>query len=257
MAGLILGIILVLAMFQNMWSYRIIRTLGQTYLPLYQSVDGRMLSYLLAFAAGAFLIFASASDMRRQRCYRLFESVAAGREWVEIRELAKEGRCSSVRARKYAREMIRKKRFHSAVMDRQEGMVLFGTEMIEAYTKAWDRWQEKCRACRSFKVTLKGQERALMECRRAAALERYAEQIHDDKIRELLSKFSRQYCRELNSPGQIHEALARLDRAGDDCLYHVGRTARQYIEMEKLDDTAAETHAAHRFRDFLETMLQE
>ena len=257
MAGLILGIILVLAMFQNIWSYRIIRTLGQTYLPVYQSVDGRMLSYLLVFAAGVLLIFVSASDMRRQRCYRLFESVAAGREWVEIRELAKEGHCGSARARKYVREMIRKKRFHPAAMDRQEGMVLFGTEMIEAYTKAWERWQDKCRACRSFKVTLKEQERALMERQKAAALERYAEQIRDHKIRKLLSKLSRQYCGELNNPEQIHEALARLERAGDDCLYHVGRTARQYIEMERLDDNAAETQAAQKFRDFLENLLQE
>ena len=93
--GMILGVLLVIVngmmvgleyMYQVGDKIYMLGTMRDKMIPLVFGV--------FCFLLGVFLIYRGPRDFRRYRRYQLFKSICAGREYVEIEEIAREGRCS-------------------------------------------------------------------------------------------------------------------------------------------------------------------
>ena len=85
---------------------------------------------MFLFLFGAFLVYRGPRDFRRYRRYQLFKSICAGRDYVEIEEIAREGRCSPSSALRSTKQMLKKHLLTGAVLDVQESM-----ESVESKTE--------------------------------------------------------------------------------------------------------------------------
>ena len=134
--GMILGVLLVIVngmmvgleyMYQVGDKIYMLGTMRDKMIPLVFGV--------FCFLLGVFLIYRGPRDFRRYRRYQLFKSICAGREYVEIEEIAREGRCSPSSALRSTKQMLKKHLLTGAVLDVQEGMILFGEEVKASYQK--------------------------------------------------------------------------------------------------------------------------
>ena len=91
--GMILGVLLVIVngmmvgleyMYQVGDKIYMLGTMRDKMIPLVFGV--------FCFLLGVFLIYRGPRDFRRYRRYQLFKSICAGKEYVEIEEIAREGR---------------------------------------------------------------------------------------------------------------------------------------------------------------------
>jgi hypothetical protein len=242
--GMILGVLLVIVngmmvgleyMYQVGDKIYMLGTMRDKMIPLVFGV--------FCFLLGVFLIYRGPRDFRRYRRYQLFKSICAGREYVEIEEIAREGRCSPSSALRSTKQMLKKHLLTGAVLDVQEGMILFGEEVKASYQKAWSQWNQKQNVYRAVGVSLEEQEEELQEL---------AGEIEESNIRALLQRVAEVYVSRFDHAEKERGNFEFLQTVRADYLPEVEKMARKYIQMEKLDETAKDTFAAEKFGKFLE-----
>ena len=207
---------------------------------------------VFCFLLGVFLIYRGPRDFRRYRRYQLFKSICAGREYVEIEEIAREGRCSPSSALRSTKQMLKKHLLTGAVLDVQEGMILFGEEVKASYQKAWSQWNQKQNVYRAVGVSLEEQEAFLLGKQQAEELQELAGEIEESNIRALLQRVAEVYVSRFDHAEKERGNFEFLQTVRADYLPEVEKMARKYIQMEKLDETAKDTFAAEKFGKFLE-----
>ena len=192
--GMILGVLLVIVngmmvgleyMYQVGDKIYMLGTMRDKMIPLVFGV--------FCFLLGVFLIYRGPRDFRRYRRYKLFKSICAGREYVEIEEIAREGRCSPSSALRSTKQMLKKHLLTGAVLDVQEGMILFGEEVKASYQKAWSQWNQKQNVYRAVGVSLEEQEAFLLGKQQAEELQELAGEIEESNIRALLQRVAEVY----------------------------------------------------------------
>ena len=143
--GMILGVLLVIVngmmvgleyMYQVGDKIYMLGTMRDKMIPLVFGV--------FCFLLGVFLIYRGPRDFRRYRRYQLFKSICAGREYVEIEEIAREGRCSPSSALRSTKQMLKKHLLtggsgcagrHDSVWRRGESIVSESMESVESKTE--------------------------------------------------------------------------------------------------------------------------
>lgn len=203
-------------------------------------------------ALGMFLICRGARDFRRYGRYQLFQSVCAGREYVEIEEIAQEGRCSRKTALRSIRQMLKKQLLPGGALDAQEGMLLLGEGVKASYQEAWRQWNQKQNVYRKAGVSWEEQEIFLMGKQQAEELWELAEDIEESGIRARLEKIADVYGKRFDHAEREREHVEFLRTVQADYLPQVEKMTRKYIQMEKLDETAKDTFVAGKFVAFLE-----
>lgn len=251
--GMILGVLLVIVngmmvgleyMYQVGDKIYMLGTMRDKMIPLVFGV--------FCFLLGVFLIYRGPRDFRRYRRYKLFKSICAGREYVEIEEIAREGRCSPSSALRSTKQMLKKHLLTGAVLDVQEGMILFGEEVKASYQKAWSQWNQKQNVYRAVGVSLEEQEAFLLGKQQAEELQELAGEIEESNIRALLQRVAEVYVNRFDHAEKERGNFEFLQTVRADYLPEVEKMARKYIQMEKLDETAKDTFAAEKFGKFLE-----
>ena len=134
---------------------------------------------MFLFLFGAFLVYRGPRDFRRYRRYQLFKSICAGRDYVEIEEIVREGRCSQRFALRSMKQMLKKHMLTGAALDMQEGMVLFGEEAKASYQEAWSQWRRKQKMYSAAGVSLEEQEAFLLGKQQAEELQELAGEIEE------------------------------------------------------------------------------
>ena len=207
---------------------------------------------MFLFLFGAFLVYRGPRDFRRYRRYQLFKSICAGRDYVEIEEIAREGRCSQRFALRSMKQMLKKHMLTGAALDMQEGMVLFGEEAKASYQEAWSGWMRKQKMYSAAGVSLEEHEAFLLGKQQAEELQELAGEIEESNIRALLQRVAEVYVYRFDHAEKERGNFEFLQTVRADYLPEVEKMARKYIQMEKLDETAKDTFVAEKFGKFLE-----
>ena len=162
------------------------------------------------------------------------------------------GRCSPSSALRSTKQMLKKHLLTGAVLDVQEGMILFGEEVKASYQKAWSQWNQKQNVYRAVGVSLEEQEAFLLGKQQAEELQELAGEIEESNIRALLQRVAEVYVSRFDHAEKERGNFEFLQTVRADYLPEVEKMARKYIQMEKLDETAKDTFAAEKFGKFLE-----
>lgn len=219
--------------------------------------EKQMLLSFFLFIIGIFVIWFSLRDFALYRRYKIFQSVCAKREYVEIRELAQEGHCSLSKAEKSIKRMVRRNLFPEAVLDAQGGMLLFSETIKKSYEEAWALWNEKQKRCLKAGVSLEDQELFLQGKIQAEEIGELAKEVKEQEIQKQLKKISDLYMWRYEHVEEEIKNREFLKSVCTEYLPQVKNMVSKYIQMGKLEDEMQDTLTAERIRDFLKDFPQD
>lgn len=217
----------------------------------------KMWMYLLLLVIGIVFIWLSIHDFALYRRYRLFQSVCARREYVEIQELAKESGCSFQKTLCSVKQMMRKKLFTGAVLDKQQGMVLLSKTALEEYREEWEKWQRKQEFYQRKGISLEYQEIFLKGKILTEEIQELAKEIEEPKIKKQLEKISHIYKKRYEQIETEIKNVEFLNMVETEYLPQVEDMARRYLQMEKLGENVRNTDIIEKFEILLKNFPED
>lgn len=217
----------------------------------------KMWMYIVFFVIGVVFIWLSIHDFTLYRRYRLFQSVCARREYVEIRELAQESGCSFQAALCSVKQMIRKKLFPGAVLDKQQGMILLSKAALEAYQEAWEKWNQKQELYQKEGISLEHQEIFLKGKILTEEIQELAKEIEEPKIKKQLEKISQIYKKRYEQVEAEIKNVEFLNMVETEYLPQVKDMAHKYLQMEKLGENVKNTVVMEKFEMLLKNFPED
>lgn len=220
--------------------------------------EKQMLLSFFLFIIGILVIWFSLRDFALYRRYKIFQSVCAKREYVEIQELAQEGHCSLLKAEKSIKRMIRRNLFPEAVLDAQGGMLLFNETIKKSYEEAWILWNEKQKRYLKAGISVEDQELFLQGKIKAEEIRELAEEVKDQEIQKQLKKISDLYVWRYEHVEEEIKNKEFLKIVCTEYLPQIKNMTHKYIQMRKLEDETQDSLLIEeKIRNFLKNFPED
>lgn len=258
-AGIVLGVLLILRNGTSFALEYVNRSSPDYYVPgIMKYLEKQMLLSLLLVIIGMFVIWFSCRDFALYRRYKIFQSVCAKREYIQVQELAQEGHCSLSKAVKSIKGMLKKNLLPGAVLDAQEGMLLFSENLKKSYEEAWVLWNEKQKRCVRAGVSLEDQEMFLQGKFLAEEIGELVKEVQEPEIQKQLKKISDLYVWRYE---HVEEEIKNKEFLKIVCIEYlpqIKNMTHKYIQMRKLEDETQDSLLIEeKIRDFLKNFPKD
>ena len=250
-AGILLGCIVTIYSAWEFSSEYLMAFHFSSYRPFYERLRNLESLTLPGMVVGILLLIASIRDLLGQRHCSLLQSIISGRDFIQIKELAKEGKCSVKKTRKLVKAMIKKNRLPGAFLDHYENLLILDKAVQEDYLENFKKWQKQQAAYETAGISLTQQEFLLEGKKHLESLEMLSKEIQDFKIRRLLKEFSKDCLEKLLCIEELKNHMPQAENLCKIQLPQLEEIVQQYLDMESLNPDGVDDSVKKKLEEFL------